>query len=251
MKLAGLSVMISGGASGMGAATARAFAAKGAKLSLLDRNLAAAQMVASEIGGHAYAADVTLESEVASALYQIEKQAGAVRIAVNCAGVATPGKILGREGVLPLADFAQVININLLGSFNVMRLVAAQMSAAEPLEDGERGVIINTASVAAYEGQIGQAAYAASKGGIVGLTLPAARELARHGIRVLTIAPGLIDTPLFSGLPPAAVEKLKENTVFPKRLGQPDEFAALALHCAENRLLNGVTIRLDGAVRLS
>ena len=173
------------------------------------------------------------------------------RLLVNCAGIGTAGRVLGRDGPLPLEAFAQVIAVNLVGTFNMLRLAAARMATLDPGPDGERGVIVNTASVAAYEGQIGQAAYAASKAGVVGLTLPVARELARVGIRVMTIAPGLIETPMFNGLPDAARDSLAASVPFPARLGRPEEYAALVLHIAANRFLNGETIRLDGALRMA
>ena len=251
MQIHGQAAIITGGGSGMGAATARAFAAAGAKVALFDIQAEKVEAVAKETGGAAFLCDVTDGDSVAKAITAARAAHGPARIVVNCAGVATAGKILGKEGPLPLADFKRVIDINLVGSFNVMRLAVEGMQNLEPLAEGERGVIIHTASVAAFEGQVGQAAYAASKGGIVGLTLPAAREFSRYGIRVMAIAPGLIDTPMFAGLNPTVVEKLKENTVFPKRLGQAREYADLACHIVGNLLLNGSTIRLDGAVRLS
>src|SRR5580692_10802267 len=187
-----------------------------------------------------------MEAAVAAA----RQRHGTARIAVNCAGVGTPGRIVGRDGPLPLDPFRRVIEINLIGSFNLLRLAAADMTALEPLADGERGLIVLTASVAAYEGQIGQAAYSASKGGIVGLTLPAARELARYGVRVMAIAPGIFATPMLAGLPEAAQTSLAANVPFPQRLGRPDEYAALALHICRNTMLNGEVIRLDGALRM-
>lgn len=251
MDLKGKAALVTGGGSGMGAATARALAAAGAKVALLDLQEDKAKALAAELGGIAIKCDVTSASDVEHALAAAVQAHGPARIAVNCAGVATAGRIVGKDGPLSLDAFRKVIEINLIGTFNVLRLAAAGMQGLEPLADGERGLIVNTASVAAFEGQVGQAAYAASKGGIVGLTLPAARELARVGVRVVTIAPGLIETPLFAGLNEAAVASLVESTVYPKRLGKPEEFARLVVHVAENVLLNGETIRLDGAVRLN
>lgn len=246
-------VLISGGASGMGAATARYLAKSGAKVIVLDRNLDAAQTLAAEINGFAIGADVTQEDSISQAFTEVATKFGAPRVCVNCAGIA-PGKlIVGKDGApMPLADFGQVIQINLLGTFNVLRVAAAHMSSLEPWgESQERGVIINTASVAAYEGQIGQAAYSASKGGVVAMTLPAARELARYGIRVMTIAPGLISTPMLHSLPENVRDSLAATVPFPKRFGHPDEYAALVAHIIENAMLNGSVIRLDGALRMA
>ncbi len=252
MQLQNQIALVTGGGSGMGRATAETLAQAGMRVAVLDRSAEAAQQVAQAIGGLALVADVANDSAVEQALAECQKQLGVPRLVVNCAGVATAGRIVGKEGALPMASFRTVLDINLMGSFNVLRLAAAAMSVAPPLDDaGERGVIINTASIAAYEGQVGQAAYAASKGALVALTLPAARELARFGIRVMCIAPGLIETPLFAGLSPAAVEGLTQATVFPKRLGKAAEYAQLVLSIAANPLLNGSVIRLDGAVRLA
>jgi NAD(P)-dependent dehydrogenase (short-subunit alcohol dehydrogenase family) len=251
MKIPGVAAIVTGGGSGIGAATARNLAAQGAKVALLDVNRAGADAVAQEIGGLALTCDVTDAASAQAALASAKDRHGAARIVVNCAGIATAGRVLGREGPHDLALFRQVIEINLIGSFNILRLAAADMSVLEPLEDDERGVIINTASVAAYEGQIGQAAYSASKGGIVGLTLPAARELSKFGIRVVTMAPGLIETPLFANLSPDAVQALVASTLFPHRLGKPEELARLVQHIVENVLINGETIRIDGAIRLA
>ncbi|GAB4391570.1 MAG: SDR family NAD(P)-dependent oxidoreductase [Gammaproteobacteria bacterium] len=250
MKIAGMSAVITGGGSGMGAETARQLAQAGAKVALLDINLAAASQVAEAINGIAIECDVTNDSSVEQALLRAKEAHGPARICINCAGIAPGKRIVGREGPMPLADFQQVININLIGSFNVMRIAAAQMTELEALADDERGVIINTASVAAYEGQIGQAAYSASKAGIVGMTLPAARELARFGIRVMTIAPGLIETPMLQNMADKVQEALRAMTVFPKRLGLASEYAQLAMHIIQNSMLNGSVIRMDGAVRL-
>jgi NAD(P)-dependent dehydrogenase (short-subunit alcohol dehydrogenase family) len=244
--------IISGGGSGLGAATARALAARGVKVALLDINPDAAKVVAAEIGGIAIRCDVTSAQSATQAVAEAASIHGPARIAVNCAGIAPPAKILGREGPHDLDLFRRVIEVNLIGSFNILRLAASGMATLEPLNaDGERGVIINTASVAAFEGQIGQAAYAASKGGVHALTLPAARELARSGIRVATIAPGIFLTPMLLGLPQDAQDSLGKQVPFPSRLGKPDEYAALALHIIENSMINGETIRLDGAIRMA
>jgi NAD(P)-dependent dehydrogenase (short-subunit alcohol dehydrogenase family) len=251
MKISGIAAVVTGGGSGIGAATARNLAAQGAKVTVLDVNQANAEAVAKEIGGLALVCDVTNADSVQAALAAAAEKHGVARLVVNCAGIATGSRILGREGPHDLGLFKRVIEINLIGSFNVLRLAAAAMSTLPELEDGERGCIINTASVAAYEGQIGQAAYSASKGGIVGLTLPAARELAKFGIRVVTMAPGLIETPLFANLDAGAVESLVASTLFPHRLGKPEELAKLVQHIAENVLLNGEVIRIDGAIRLA
>jgi NAD(P)-dependent dehydrogenase (short-subunit alcohol dehydrogenase family) len=251
MKVDGVAAIVTGGGSGMGAEVARHLAAQGAKVALLDVNEQGAQATAKEIGGVAVRCDVANAADAEAAVAKAREAHGPARILMNCAGVATPGRIVGREGPLNLDAFRRVIEINLIGSFNMLRLAAADMSTMEPLEDNERGVIINTASVAAYEGQIGQAAYSASKGGIVGLTLPAARELARFGIRVVTVAPGLIATPMIGGMTEEVRQSLIATTVFPQRLGEPGEFARLALHIIDNVLINGETIRLDGAVRLA
>jgi NAD(P)-dependent dehydrogenase (short-subunit alcohol dehydrogenase family) len=252
MQLTGTAAIITGGASGMGAATARRLAAAGALVSLFDQNEALASSLAKEIGGLAFACDVRDEASVMSALQAAATKHGTARICINCAGIAPVGRIVGREGPLALSDFTRVIDINLVGTFNVMRLAAHALYAVEPVNaDGERGVIINTASVAAYEGQIGQAAYSASKGGIVAMTLPAAREFSKFGIRVNAIAPGLIATPLFSGLPEAAQHSLADSVPFPKRLGKPEEFASLVQAIIENPMINGTVIRLDGALRMA
>ena len=251
MELAGQAAVITGGASGLGAATAEALVKAGARVALIDRNDSAAQATAARIGALGIACDVT-DSDSALAAFATARAAhGPVRILVNCAGIGDAGRIVGRDGPLPLAAFAKVINVNLIGTFNMLRLAAAEMGAQDPGPDGERGVIINTASVAAYEGQVGQAAYAASKAGVVGLTIQAARELARSGIRVMTIAPGLINTPMFDGLPEEVKTSLAASVPFPSRLGIPADYAALALHLMPNRYLNGETIRLDGALRMA
>ncbi|MBW4093580.1 MAG: SDR family NAD(P)-dependent oxidoreductase [Proteobacteria bacterium] len=251
MDMNGQAAIVTGGGSGLGAATAAALAAAGAKVAVLDRNGAAAEAVAARIGGHAGTVDVTDPAGATAALAAAEAALGPPRLLVNCAGIGNAGRIVGRDGPLALDAFAQVIGVNLIGTFNMLRLVAARMSTLDPGPDGERGVIVNTASVAAYEGQVGQAAYAASKAGVVGLTLPAAREFARIGIRVMTIAPGLIETPMFNGLPDEVRTGLAASVPFPARLGRPEEYAALVLHIAANRFLNGETIRLDGALRMA
>ncbi len=250
MQLNGLSVLVTGGASGLGAATARAMAAKGAKVAVLDMNKAAAEQVAAEIGGVALIADVAEEAPVKAALAAAEAAHGIVRILVNCAGVASAVKTVNKNGAYPLDEFKRHININLVGTFNVIRLVAERMQSAPPIGE-ERGVIINTASVAAYDGQVGQAGYSASKAGVVGMTLPIARDLASLLIRVNSIAPGLFLTPLLLGLPEEAQRSLATQVPHPARLGDPKEYAALAVHIVENPMLNGETIRLDGAIRMA
>ncbi len=242
--------LVTGGGSGLGAETARILAANGAKVAVLDINDQAAAKVADEIQGIAVYCDVSSEQSVSQALDTIEQKLGVAQIVVNSAGIGTAKRILGRDQVHPLENFTRVIDVNLIGSFNLLRLSAERMSKLEPSEDGERGVIIFTASIAAFEGQIGQAAYSASKGGIVSMTLPAARELAQFGIRVLTLAPGLFKTPLMEELPEEVQQSLGASIPFPGRLGKPIEFASLALHCAENTFLNGEVIRVDGGLRL-
>jgi NAD(P)-dependent dehydrogenase (short-subunit alcohol dehydrogenase family) len=249
MDLENNAAIVTGGASGLGAATARALAAGGARVAVLDRNAAGAQTIADEIGGIAAACDVTDEAAVLAALVQSRTAHGPLRIVVHCAGIGTAGRIVGRDGPMPQSAFENVIRVNLFGTFNVLRLTAHEMSLTEPAGE-ERGVFIATASIAAYEGQLGQAAYAAAKGGIVSLVLPAAREFARFGIRVMGIAPGFFETPLMTELPPDAVQTLVSQIPFPSRLGKPDEFARLAVAILENPSLNGETIRLDGALRL-
>jgi len=252
MDIKGLSAIVTGGGSGMGAETARVLAKAGAKVAVLDVNKAGIETVAKEINGVAIECDVTSEASAMAALEAAKKVHGPVRILISCAGIAPGARIVGKEGPHDLAFFTKVINVNLIGTFNMLRLAAAEMSVLEPLnETGERGLIINTASVAAYEGQIGQAAYSASKGGVVALTLPAARELSRFGIRVVTIAPGLIETPMLGGMSAEVQESLIATTIFPKRLGKAAEYAKLVLHVCDNAMINGETIRLDGAVRLA
>jgi NAD(P)-dependent dehydrogenase (short-subunit alcohol dehydrogenase family) len=247
----GHSAIVTGGASGLGGATAAALAKAGAKVAILDINLDAAKAHAAKIGGIAVKCDVSSSDSAVAAVKEAAEKHGTARILVNCAGIATAKRIVGRDGPLPLAEFDKVIQVNLIGSFNMMRLVAAAMQSVDPLEDGERGVIVSTASVAAYEGQIGQAAYSASKGGVMALTLPAAREFAQFGIRVNTVAPGVFLTPLLAGLPEEAQQSLAAAVPFPKLLGTPEQFAALVMHMIENRYINGETVRIDGALRMA
>jgi NAD(P)-dependent dehydrogenase (short-subunit alcohol dehydrogenase family) len=245
--------LVTGGASGLGEACVRRFAAAGARLVVADLNEAAGQRLAQELGASVrfVHTDVTDEASVQQAVDLALEAFGGLHGAVNCAGIGVAARTLGRDGPHPLAAFARVIGVNLIGTFNAIRLAAAAMARGEPNAAGERGVIVNTASVAAFDGQIGQAAYSASKGGIVGMTLPIARDLARDGIRVMTIAPGIFDTPLLGGLPEPARESLGKQVPFPSRLGRPAEFAALAQHIVENEMLNGEVIRLDGAIRMA
>ena len=247
----GHAALVTGAASGLGAETAAQLAAAGAKVALLDVNLDAAKDMAGKLGGIAIRCDVTSADEAAKALAQAKEKHGPARILVNCAGVGPAKRIVGRDGPMPLADFEQVIAINLVGTFNMMRLAAADMQSLATLADGERGVIVATASVAAYEGQIGQAAYAASKGGVAALTLPAARELAQFGIRVMAIAPGIFGTPMLRALPQAAQDSLGASVPFPKRLGEPHEFAELVMTIVRSGYLNGEVIRIDGALRMA
>lgn len=251
MDIKGKSVIVTGGGSGLGAATAARLAREGALVGVFDRNERAAEAVAAEIGGIALIGDVADEVSASQALEKARDHQGPLRALINCAGIGTAKRVVGRDGPMLLADFERVIRVNLIGTFNMIRLAGAAMSTAEPLEDGERGVIVSTASVAAFEGQIGQAAYAASKGGIVALTLPIAREFSGFGIRVATIAPGLFLTPLLAELPEEARHNLAAAIPFPKRLGDAEEFASLAAHIIENRYLNGEIIRLDGALRMA
>jgi NAD(P)-dependent dehydrogenase (short-subunit alcohol dehydrogenase family) len=244
MQISGCCALVTGGASGLGLATARELREAGAEVIILDLPGSGGESVQ---GVTFVAADVTDEAQVQAA---VDAAGAPLRIVVNCAGIGTPGKTLGRDGPLPLSTFERVLRVNLLGTFNVIRLAARAIAATEPV-DGERGVIISTASVAAFDGQIGQAAYSASKGGVVGMTLPIARELASHLIRVMTIAPGTFDTPMLAGLPEAARESLGSQVPHPSRLGKPSEYAALVRHIVENPMLNGETIRLDGAIRMA
>jgi NAD(P)-dependent dehydrogenase (short-subunit alcohol dehydrogenase family) len=250
MEVKGVGAIVTGGASGLGAATAQALAAAGAKVTVLDRDGDGAAAVANTIGGLGLACDVADADAVAVALDEARGAHGPCGIAVNCAGIAPAKRIVGRDGPMPLENFEQVIRVNLTGTFNVMRLAAAEMAGRAPDKDGGRGVIVNTASIAAYEGQIGQSAYAASKGGIAALTLPAAREFASIGVRVLAIAPGLFATPLLLNMPEDVQDGLAATLPFPKRFGKPDEFAALVMHMIANPVMNGEVVRLDSALRM-
>jgi NAD(P)-dependent dehydrogenase (short-subunit alcohol dehydrogenase family) len=252
MRIEGKSVIVTGGASGLGEATVRKLHSQGARVTIADVNSDLGRSLEADLkpGALFIETDVKDETSVQHTVDRAIQQHGGLHILVNCAGIAIAGKVLGKEGPHDLGRFTEVIEVNLIGTFNTLRLAAAAMAGNQPDGEGERGVIINTASVAALEGQIGQAAYAASKGGVVGLTLPAARELARQGIRVVTIAPGTFDTPLLAGLPEKARASLAEQVPFPSRLGRPEEFALLAQHIVENVMLNGETIRLDGALRM-
>jgi NAD(P)-dependent dehydrogenase (short-subunit alcohol dehydrogenase family) len=250
MNLEGQVAIVTGAASGLGRATAEALVAAGAVVAMLDLDGAALGQAAGVIGGHAFAFDVADGASAEAVLPDIEAL-GPVRVLVNCAGVAPAGRMIGRDGPMPLASFERVIRVNLIGSFNLMRLAAAAMARLEPQGNGERGVIVNTSSVAAFEGQIGQTAYAASKGGVAALTLPAARELASQGIRVMAIAPGLFGTPLLLTMPERVRESLAATVPFPGRFGRPEEYAELVLHILRNPMLNGSVIRLDGALRMA
>jgi NAD(P)-dependent dehydrogenase (short-subunit alcohol dehydrogenase family) len=250
MDLKDAGAIVAGGASGLGAATARALASRGARVAIADLNEDNANAVAEEVGGVAFKTDVTNEDEVRAAVDGAVEAFGGLRFAVSCAGIGWAERVVGKNGAAQLQPFETVIRVNLIGTFNVLRFAAAAIAAGEPDEEGERGAVVMTASIAAFDGQVGQTAYSASKGGIVGLTLPAARDLARQGIRVCTIAPGTFDTPLLAALPEPAREALGQQIPFPSRLGRPEEFAELACHIAENRMLNGETIRLDGALRM-
>jgi NAD(P)-dependent dehydrogenase (short-subunit alcohol dehydrogenase family) len=252
MQLKDMAAIVTGGASGLGAATARRLAAQGAKVAVCDLNAKLAESVAAEIKGTAILCDVSDAASAEAAVAQASKAHGPARVLVNCAGIGVAKRVIGRDGPMPLADFDRVIRVNMIGTFNMLRLATAETSKLEPLAaTGERGVVINTASVAAYDGQIGQAAYSASKGGIVAMTLPIARELAQFGIRVLTIAPGLFLTPLLANLPQEAQDSLAAAIPFPRRLGHADEFASLALHMIDNPYLNGEVVRLDAALRMA
>lgn len=251
MELAGLGAIVTGGGSGLGAAAARGLAAQGAKVGVMDLSAETADKVAAEIGGVALPCDVGDAEAAEAAVAKAREAHGPCRVLVNCAGIAPAKRVVGRNGPMPLADFETVIRVNLIGSFNLLRLAAADMAGSEPVnEDGERGVIISTSSVAAVEGQVGQAAYAASKAGINGMMLPAARELARSGIRVLTIAPGLIATPLLLNMPQEVQDNLASQVPFPSRFGHPEEFADLVIHMCRNAMLNADIVRLDGAMRM-
>jgi NAD(P)-dependent dehydrogenase (short-subunit alcohol dehydrogenase family) len=252
MELSGVKAVITGGASGLGKATAMRLVKAGARVALLDRPASAGADVAKALGPAAVftAADVTSADDVTAALERAGAACGGLNVLVNCAGIGTAMKTFGKAGPAKLEEFTRVIQVNLIGTFNCIRLAAVHMARNTPGADGERGVIINTASVAAFDGQIGQAAYSASKGGIVGMTLPVARDLAELGIRVMTIAPGIFETPLLGTLPDSVRASLASQVPFPKRLGQPDEYAALAEQIITNGMLNGETIRLDGAIRM-
>ncbi len=250
MEITATKAVITGAASGLGKACAQALRAAGAQVAILDRDTTRGPDTANEIGAHFAETDVTDEASVASALDAAIQAMGALNVCINCAGIATAEKTLGREGPHALETFRRTIDINLVGSFNVLRLAAARMAQNTPSGDGERGVIVNTASVAAFDGQKGQAAYAASKAGIAGLTLPVARDLARSGIRVMAIAPGIFLTPMLTGLGQEVMDGLAADVTFPKRLGRPEEYAALARFIIENTYLNGEVIRLDGALRM-
>lgn len=250
MELKGQSVIITGGGSGLGEATARALSAAGAKVALFDVVEDAAKRVAGDIGGIACTCDVTNEESTAAAIAKARDANGPARIVVQCAGIAPPAKIVGRKGPHGLDLFTKVIGVNLIGIFNVMRLTAAEILGLEPLANGERGVIINTASIAALEGQVGQAAYASSKAGVIGLTLPSAREFAPSGLRVVCIAPGIFGTPMMAGLPEETQKSLGASVPFPSRLGDPNEYAKLVASIIDNPYLNGEVIRIDGALRM-
>ena len=252
MKIQGHAALVTGGASGLGEATARELARHGAKVAVLDVNLELAQKVAGEIGGVACQCDITNTESLAAALAKATAAHGAARILMNIAGIGSAKRIVQKDGSpAALEDFARVVNVNLIGSYNASRLFAAECVKLAPLEDGERGVMMFTASVAAFDGQVGQQAYSASKGGLVGMTLPMARDLAQHGIRVCTVAPGLFSTPLMRQLPEPVQQSLAASIPFPQRLGKPEEFAELACHIVTNGHLNGEVIRLDGALRMA
>jgi NAD(P)-dependent dehydrogenase (short-subunit alcohol dehydrogenase family) len=251
MRIDGMTAYVTGGASGLGAGTARVLAQAGARVAILDLQEEKGRAVAAELAGVFARCDVADEASTLAAFAEAKAAVGAPRILINCAGIGPAQRTTGRNGPHDLGLFAKVIQVNLIGSFNCIRLAATEMVALEPLAEGERGVIVNTASVAAFDGQIGQAAYSASKGGIVGMTLPIARDLADRGIRVVTIAPGIFATPLLETLPENVRASLAASVPFPKKLGTPEEYAALARHIIENVMLNGETIRLDGAIRMA
>ena len=252
MNIQGQAALVTGGGSGLGEATARELARLGAKVAVLDINLANAQRVAGEIGGMAAQCDITDSASLQSAIDAAAAAHGPARILAHIAGIGAAKRVIGKDGnAAPLEDFARIVNVNLIGTYNAARLFAAACARLEPLEDGERGVMVFTASVAAFDGQVGQQAYSASKGGVVGMTLPMARDLAQHGIRVCTIAPGLFSTPLMRTLPEPVQQSLAASIPFPPRLGKPEEFAALAAHIVTNTHLNGEVIRLDGALRMA
>jgi NAD(P)-dependent dehydrogenase (short-subunit alcohol dehydrogenase family) len=250
MELNGIGALVTGGASGLGEATARELSARGARVAIVDLNEERGPQLAEELGGLFTAADVIDEERVSAAIEEAVDAFDGLRLAVSCAGIGWAERTVGKEGPAKLAPFETVVRVNLVGTFNVLRLSAAAMAQNDPGPEGERGAIVLTASIAAYDGQIGQTAYSASKGGVVGLTLPAARDLARFGIRVCAIAPGLFDTPLLAGLPEEARKALGAQIPFPSRLGRPEEYAQLACQIAENDMLNGEVVRLDGALRM-
>jgi NAD(P)-dependent dehydrogenase (short-subunit alcohol dehydrogenase family) len=252
VEINGLVTIIAGGGSGLGAATAIKLASLGAKVAILDQQLDKAQAVADSIGGIAVACDVTQDKPVENAINQVADILGDIRLCVNCAGIAPAKRIVGKQGAMPLQEFTKVIDINLNGTFNVMRVIAEKMSVLTPItEEGERGVIINTSSIAAFEGQLGQVAYSASKGAVASMTLPAARELARFGIRVVAIAPGIFATPMVTGMPAEVQHSLEMNVPFPKRLGKPIEYANTVVFIVENTYINGSVIRIDGGTRMN
>jgi NAD(P)-dependent dehydrogenase (short-subunit alcohol dehydrogenase family) len=251
MDIKGSAAIVTGGGSGLGMATAERLAAAGARVAVFDINRDAAEAVAKRIGGIALAGDVADAEAMEAAIARAQEAIGVARVLINCAGVGPAKRVVGRDGPMPLADFERVIRINLVGTFNMIRLVGAAMMKAEALNDGERGIIVTTASVAAFDGQIGQAAYSASKSGVAGMTLPIAREFAQFGIRVMGIAPGIFETPMLRALPEAAQKSLGAAVPFPPRLGVPDEYARLVMHIIENGYLNGEVIRLDGAIRMA
>ncbi len=251
MDVKNQSALVTGGASGLGAATARALAGAGARVAILDRNAELAAKTAAEIDGCAAPCDITDTASIEAAMAKAQEANGPARILINCAGVGESGRTVGRDGPHSMEQFTRVVSINLLGTFDVIRLFAAVATSLEPLDDGERGVIVNTASVAAFDGQIGQVAYSASKGGIVGMTLPIARDLASRGVRVCTIAPGLFLTPMFDGLSEEVQQSLAASIPFPQRLGRPEEYADLAMYIIASGYINGETIRLDGALRMA
>ena len=251
MEIRGHAAIVTGGGSGLGGATARMLAGAGAKVAIFDLNQQAAAEVAADIKGLAVPCDVADSASTEAAFAKATAAHGPARILINCAGIGTAKRIVGKEGPMPLADYERIIRVNLIGTFNAMRLAAAAMSTLDPLADGERGVIVSTASVAAFEGQIGQAAYASSKGGVVSLVMPAAREFAQFGVRVNAIAPGIFLTPMLMGLTPQAQESLAASLPFPKKLGDPAQFAALVRHLIENSYINGEVIRIDAALRMA
>lgn len=251
MDLTGAAALVTGGASGLGLATARRLTAAGATVTIVDLPTSAGADIAAELGGAFVPADVTDPQQVAAAV-EVAAASGPLRVVVNCAGIAPPAKVLDREGnPTPLDAFERIVRVNLVGTYNVISQASAVMARTEPADGGERGVIVSTASVAAFDGQIGQPAYSASKGGVHAMTLPIARELARYGIRVVTIAPGIMETPMLMGLPQAAQDSLGQQVPYPQRLGKPDEYARLVMSIVDNGYLNGETIRLDGAIRMA